>query len=46
MTELLIGIFIGYAVGSFIVLAFYRMQDGFWTFHWMQDIENKIKDKK
>jgi hypothetical protein len=45
MTELLIGIFIGYAVGSFIVLAFYRMQDGFWSFQWMQNLENKLKEK-
>jgi len=45
MAEYLISIFIGYSIGSFIVLAFFRMKNGFWFYQWMQKIENKLKEK-
>ena len=39
MINAFIGALIGYCLGSFLLLSYYRWCDGFWAFPWMQRLE-------
>ena len=39
MLDAVIGALVGYCLGSFLLLSYYRWCDGFWAFPWMQKLE-------